>query len=1345
MSKPTYDLFISYNSIDVKLAEALHKRLVTEGFSVWFDKARLNPGCKWHDEIEKGCEASRIILPLLTPSWRKSEWTKFETYGAEAIIPIKYEGSWHEVATPPLIRYQGTTFDYSQPQNVDWPKLYKAIRKLLSHPSPKKASRITHLRYKANPYFVGREPELNKIHETLCHNPTAALTQGTVHAIAALGGIGKTTLARQYAEKFWRLYPQILWVDARIDLVSEFAKIADLLKPNIRTTDANEKANEALRILNEGTERLLILDNAEDEESVQRWIPKAGGCHTIITSRFTAWSAVVEICLIDVLEPVQARELLLRRSNREPDDTEIDAMDRLAEKLGWLPLALEQAAAFIGEQGPDYEFQDYLHLYDEAKKELLNEGVLGSTEYPDSVITTWKATIAKVSTTARSILRFSAFLSMEPIPTEMFVKGVKTVLDGEKDFSKPDNVDKPPSDEYYIRTAIKNLANYSMISTHGNDFSVHSLVQTVERLDINNKAQQAWWIEKTIDLISGYAPENAHEPKAWSIWDQLKPHAVQLWEYTQKNSRVNVNIKLPSELGKFYFGKGMYNESIPIDKKVVEIIEKRQGADHVDLAYHLGNLGESLRATNRVIEAEQYFRRALEISRKHYGENHEEVASDMNYLALVLEGNEAEQLYRNAIEIYENVESPDQHGLAKCLLNLAQMLTDQRNYEEAEQMHRRALEIFERKLGNDHPSTATSLENFASLFINRSDYEKAKVFLRRALDIREKVLGRDHPHTVRSLGKLASLLTARAEYEEAESFFRKALNINEKMVGKDHPLTVANLNNLAVMLDQKGEYEEAESFFKRALNINEKVLGRDHPDTLAILSNFASVLDRKGDKEKAEPLLKLALEICEKKLGKDNLQTATSLGNLASFFESMENIEEAEILNRRELNIYETKLERDHLDIASSLNRLGGILYKKGDYKEAESYLFRALDIYEKTFIKDHPFTANCLNSLGALFENKGNFEEAESYCRRALDIYKKVLGWDHMFTLRSLNSLTTLLLKKGITKETEWLCRKALDISEHVLGKNHPISVVSLNNLAGLFSEKRDYKEAEPLFRRVLSINQKMHGSDHPDTVISLDNLAALLSNKGDYKEADPLHRQALDINQRIHGRYHPSTARSLNNLAGLLSKKGDYKEAEILLRQALGIRERVLGKDHPDTATSLCDLATLLSNNGNYKEAEPLHRRALDIRERVLGKDHPDIATSLNNLAGILRSRGDYEVAEPLYQRVLDIRERVIGENHPDTAFTMHELAFCLDKTDNHSKAEILYKRSLEIWEKLYGGDHVESINCILNLQICFYQQSSREFDLAELKRCTVWLKDRNDPRAKKGLIVIRALGEE
>jgi hypothetical protein len=119
-----YHCFISYASSDLGFAERLHRRLVAAGFSVWFDKVRLRPGCNWHREIESGCEESKVVVPVLTPRWKGSEWTRFETYGAEFLVPLLFEGTFEDVATPPLTRFQAHTIDVTQETEGQWAALY---------------------------------------------------------------------------------------------------------------------------------------------------------------------------------------------------------------------------------------------------------------------------------------------------------------------------------------------------------------------------------------------------------------------------------------------------------------------------------------------------------------------------------------------------------------------------------------------------------------------------------------------------------------------------------------------------------------------------------------------------------------------------------------------------------------------------------------------------------------------------------------------------------------------------------------------------------------------------------------------------------------------------------------------------------------------------------------------------------------------------------------------------------------------------------------------------------------------------------------------------------------------
>src|SRR4029077_4212569 len=165
--------------------------------------------------------------------------------------------------------------------------LSSAIRTKLAEPALDPIPRIVDLPYPANPFFIGRDDELVRIHEELHSTPVAALTQGRVRALAAMGGVGKTTLANEYARRYWRLYPQILWVDARAGLESGFALLFGKLFPGRSKAGLQQpdRAKLALAELSGRADRLLVLDNVEDAESVRPWLPRdpTTGCRTLIT------------------------------------------------------------------------------------------------------------------------------------------------------------------------------------------------------------------------------------------------------------------------------------------------------------------------------------------------------------------------------------------------------------------------------------------------------------------------------------------------------------------------------------------------------------------------------------------------------------------------------------------------------------------------------------------------------------------------------------------------------------------------------------------------------------------------------------------------------------------------------------------------------------------------------------------------------------------------------------------------------------------------------------------------------------------------------------------------------
>jgi hypothetical protein len=208
---------------------------------------------RWHEVIERHREASRVVLPLLTPEWKDSEWTRFETYGAEHIIPLLLRSEWEKVAPAPLAGVQGDLLNLASATDADWDRLFARIRKLLEEPKPERQGRQFLLSHRPIEHFVGRDGAMVELHEKLF------LTHGGVIALPALGGVGKTTLARHYAEKFWRCYRQMFWVDCRLGLAVGFARIYDFLHPGEKSAVPLEiRAAESLyRRATESARRVL--------------------------------------------------------------------------------------------------------------------------------------------------------------------------------------------------------------------------------------------------------------------------------------------------------------------------------------------------------------------------------------------------------------------------------------------------------------------------------------------------------------------------------------------------------------------------------------------------------------------------------------------------------------------------------------------------------------------------------------------------------------------------------------------------------------------------------------------------------------------------------------------------------------------------------------------------------------------------------------------------------------------------------------------------------------------------------------------------------------------------------
>lgn len=168
-------------------------------------------------------------------------------------------------------------------------------------------------------------------------------------------------------------------------------------------------------------------------------------------------------------------------------------------------------------------------------------------------------------------------------------------------------------------------------------------------------------------------------------------------------------------------------------RQAVEALPPFQDDLHAELLNKYGTASYQAGHNETAVAA---FERALQILEKRLGKNHPDVATALNNLALLhySRGNydAAEPLYKRSLMIDEQTLGVDHAGVATDLNNLALLYKKKGNLEEAEPLLRRAMEIKEKNFDPGHPSLVTGLRNYASLLRSLGREEEADVFERRA-------------------------------------------------------------------------------------------------------------------------------------------------------------------------------------------------------------------------------------------------------------------------------------------------------------------------------------------------------------------------------------------------------------------------------------------------------------------------------------------------------------------------------------------------------------------------------------------------------------------------------------
>ncbi|SHN86252.1 Tetratricopeptide repeat-containing protein, partial [Geodermatophilus obscurus] len=533
--------------------------------------------------------------------------------------------------------------------------------------------RIVELRGRAaRPDFTGRDTELARMHTLLTAEPPTPLV------LTGLGGVGKSQLAVEYATRHGREL-NLVWTvrgDNPAVLAADLAQLAtelDLHEADIRDIDV--KLGAVRRWLTTNPGWLLLIDNVDNSASkreTRRLLPAAFRGRILVTSRLTRWPAHYRRLFLAPLNKEDSATYLLTsgqhsRTNRlaavEPvhgvaagagheDIGEQAAAQGVADKLGGLPLALAQAAAYCATRA--VTLRRYSQLLDDARHSarLLAAAADDDDEDTETVATTWAITIDQVrrdNPTAGVLLDLLAYFAPDAIPRFLF-------LTDEAESNSAQHEDNPLSaeterpeharslgdplalleglDDFDIDEALAVLHSYSLAQLTPQTITLHRLVQTVVRASHNPTDRDAL-VRAAASVVEEALPNLSHDH--WPVYQGLLPHALATAKHVAAvpNDTTTAH-NLLALAGAYQRDSGQFGAAQGTHRRLLAIIEALPQPKPDRLIEGLNILATTLMASGQPGGAHPLAHRALAIAERDFGADHPEALLPLSNLGAVL-------------------------------------------------------------------------------------------------------------------------------------------------------------------------------------------------------------------------------------------------------------------------------------------------------------------------------------------------------------------------------------------------------------------------------------------------------------------------------------------------------------------------------------------------------------------------------------------------------------------------------------------------------------------------------------------------------------------------------------
>jgi hypothetical protein len=791
--------------------------------------------------------------------------------------------------------------------------------------------------------FTGRGAILQKLHDERAEGRRTAVL---ARALYGLGGVGKSQVALEYAHRYQADYDLIWWIPAEqpqgISLA--LAELAERLgfQAGDNAVEAAKAAVEQLRLDTIGR-WLLIFDNADDPGDLEPYLP-AGSGHVMITSRNNAWAQRAKPLEVDIFTKDESIAHLMRHvPGLQPDD----AAD-ISATVGYLPLAIEQAAAWLAETGvPAALYVEQLRT--QATKVL---GLNKPIDYRLPVAATWNLSLDRLGArtpAAVRLLQILAFCSPESISMTLLYSNEMNA------FLLP--FDATLREKLMLGRVIGAISRLALIKVDSgtNSLQIHRLVQAVIREQMSDEEQIEARHEVHRILVDARPRQGeTDDPANWSTYDIIWPHLgpSEAEECGQDSTR-----QLLIDWVRYQWKHGELDSALSLARHLQSLWTRELGPDHQQTLHLQTQIANVLRSEGRFGEALDLDTYVLDRQRAVLGADHPH--------ALMTAGGLAAD--RRALGDYRDALSLDLSTHKKC----------------------------EEQFGQNHVRTMAATHNLACSRRLVGDYFTARQLDQETLDRQRRGLPPNHPNTLLSAASLALDMRAAGAFRESVLLLRETWEQYRAVLGDEMHETLLAANSLAISLRKSGALDEAMALTEETYDHYLKRYEPTAPETLPCKLNLACSHAGLGDSAEAR---RLAAEAWLAYHSRDasHPYTLVAASNLVIYMRGCDELASARELAEQTLTSMRDTLGDSHpLSLSCAIN-LANCLADSGELLQAEALERETIRKLEDRLGRRHPTTLACRSNLAVTLRLAGHAQEAEQARARILVELGEVLGPDH-------------------------------------------------------------------------------------------------------------------------------------------------------------------------------------------------------------------------------------------------------------------------------------------------------------------------------------------------------------